>query len=90
MALQLSVSRSGASFSENFYGLKRRRRPLFETDRAKAAVPGVLPEERLRDREIWRSLIFLVSRMPAPLTHRRNIGPSGGPAVPAHEGASIL
>ena len=54
---------SGASFSENFYGLKRRRRPLFETDRAKAAVPGVLPEERLRNREIWRSLIFLVSRI---------------------------
>lgn len=56
-------SHSGASFSENFYGLKRRRRPLFETDRAKAAVPGVLPEERLRNREIWRSLIFLVSRI---------------------------
>ncbi|KAF9816325.1 hypothetical protein IEO21_04190 [Rhodonia placenta] len=50
----------GASFSENFYGLKRRRRPIFETERAKAAVPGVLPEEKLRDREIWRSLLILV------------------------------
>ncbi|KAH9843881.1 cyclin-dependent protein kinase inhibitor [Rhodofomes roseus] len=54
------LRKHGASFSENFYGLKRRRRPLFETERAKAAVPGVLPEERLRDREILRSLIFLV------------------------------
>ncbi|KZT71595.1 hypothetical protein DAEQUDRAFT_665922 [Daedalea quercina L-15889] len=54
------LRKHGASFSENFYGLKRRRRPLFETERAKAAVPGVLPEERLRDREVWRSLIFLV------------------------------
>ncbi|KAI0310671.1 Pex12 amino terminal region-domain-containing protein [Amylostereum chailletii] len=49
-----------ASFSENFYGLKRRRRPLFETERARAAVGGVPPEERLRTREIWRSLVFLV------------------------------
>ncbi|KAI0082598.1 hypothetical protein K474DRAFT_1585646 [Panus rudis PR-1116 ss-1] len=50
----------GASFSENFYGLKRRRRPLFETERANAVVGGVSPEEKLRDREIWRSLVFLV------------------------------
>ncbi|OBZ76114.1 Peroxisome assembly protein 12 [Grifola frondosa] len=50
----------GASFSENFYGLKRRRRPLFETERARAAVGGIFPEEKLRDREIWRSLLFLV------------------------------
>ncbi|KAJ3556938.1 hypothetical protein NM688_g1748 [Phlebia brevispora] len=50
----------GASFAENFYGLKRRRRPVFETDRAKTAVGGILPEEKLRGREIWRSLVFLV------------------------------
>lgn len=50
----------GASFAENFYGLKRRRRPLFETERARAAVPGIPPEEKLRDREIWRSIFFLV------------------------------
>lgn len=50
----------GASFAENFYGLKRRRRPIFETDRAKAAVGGVLPGEKLRGREVWRSLAVLV------------------------------
>ncbi|CAL1701371.1 unnamed protein product [Somion occarium] len=50
----------GASFAENFYGLKRRRKPLFETERANAAVGGVPPEEKLRDREIWRSLLFLI------------------------------
>ncbi|KAI9000930.1 Pex12 amino terminal region-domain-containing protein [Trametes punicea] len=50
----------GASFAENFYGLKRRRVPLFKTDRARSASGGVFPEEKLRDREIWRSLIFLV------------------------------
>ncbi|KZT12790.1 uncharacterized protein LAESUDRAFT_668757 [Laetiporus sulphureus 93-53] len=50
----------GASFSENFYGLKRRRSPLFEAERARAAVPGILEEEKLREREIRRSLIFLI------------------------------
>ncbi|KAJ8456398.1 hypothetical protein ONZ51_g12151 [Trametes cubensis] len=50
----------GASFAENFYGLKRRRVPLFKTDRARSAAGGVFPEEKLRDREIWRSLLFLV------------------------------
>ncbi|THH13895.1 hypothetical protein EW146_g6377 [Bondarzewia mesenterica] len=49
-----------ASFAENFYGLKRRRRPLIETERAKAAVGGVPPEESLRTREVWRSLILLI------------------------------
>ncbi|KAH9045748.1 cyclin-dependent protein kinase inhibitor [Lactarius pseudohatsudake] len=49
-----------ASFSENFYGLKRRRKPLIETERARAAVGGVPVEEKLRDREVWRSLIILV------------------------------
>ncbi|KZT27047.1 hypothetical protein NEOLEDRAFT_1131563 [Neolentinus lepideus HHB14362 ss-1] len=49
-----------ASFAENFYGLKRRRRPLIEPERAKAAVGGVFEEEKLRDREIRRSLVLLV------------------------------
>lgn len=52
---------AGASFAENFYGLKRRRRPIFETERATAAVGGVPPEEKLGSREIWGSLLFLVS-----------------------------
>ncbi|EMD40663.1 hypothetical protein CERSUDRAFT_45034 [Gelatoporia subvermispora B] len=54
------LRRHGASFAENFYGLKRRRRPVLETGRAKVAVPGGLSEEKLRDKEIWRSLLFLV------------------------------
>ncbi|KAI0347330.1 hypothetical protein BDW22DRAFT_1387481 [Trametopsis cervina] len=54
------LRKHGASFAENFYGLKRRRRPVFETERAQAAVGGVPAEEKLRGREIWRSLIFLV------------------------------
>ena len=51
---------TGASFAENFYGLKRRRAPLFKTERARSAAGGVFPEERMREREIWRSLVFLV------------------------------
>ena len=38
---------AGASFAENFYGIKRRRAPLFKTDRARSAVGGVFPEETL-------------------------------------------
>ncbi|KAG6866500.1 hypothetical protein C0991_003044 [Blastosporella zonata] len=49
-----------ASFSENFYGLKRRRRPYMETPRVKAAVGGIPSGEALRSREITRSLLFLV------------------------------
>ncbi|KAG6831882.1 hypothetical protein H0H92_006999 [Tricholoma furcatifolium] len=49
-----------ASFSENFYGLKRRRRPYIETARTRAAVPGVPPGEALGNREIARSLLLLV------------------------------
>ena len=52
---------AGASFAENFYGLKRRRVPLFKMERARSAVGGVFPEEKLRNREMWRSLFFLVS-----------------------------
>lgn len=54
------VCAADASFSENFYGLKRRRRPFIETERARAAVGGVPVGEKLRDREVWRSLIVLV------------------------------
>lgn len=50
----------GASFSENFYGLKRRRKPVIETDRAKAAVGGVSTEEKLRRIDIVQSLLVLV------------------------------
>ncbi|KIJ56841.1 hypothetical protein M422DRAFT_218554 [Sphaerobolus stellatus SS14] len=50
----------GASFAENFYGLKRRRKPWIEADRADAAVGRVLSEERLRPKERWQSLLFLV------------------------------
>jgi hypothetical protein len=49
-----------ASFAENFYGLKRRRRPFIETERARAAVGDLPMEEKLRDREVWRSLLVLV------------------------------
>ncbi|KAJ3842518.1 cyclin-dependent protein kinase inhibitor [Lentinula raphanica] len=54
------LQRHGASFSENFYGLKRRRRPYIEPERAKAATGGILEAEKLGSREIRRSLIFLV------------------------------
>ncbi|KAF8591566.1 hypothetical protein K439DRAFT_1326978 [Ramaria rubella] len=50
----------GASFAENFYGLKRRRRPWIETPRAIGAVGSVRAEEKLRSQEIWKSLLFLV------------------------------
>src|ERR1700722_13428602 len=55
-----SVIALDASFSENFYGLKRRRRPWVETVRAQAAVGGIPPEEKLQNRDIQRSLLFLV------------------------------
>lgn len=54
------LRKHNASFAENFYGLKRRRRPFIETERARAAVGGVPVEEKLRDPEVWRSLIVLV------------------------------
>ncbi|KAJ6627519.1 cyclin-dependent protein kinase inhibitor [Mycena sp. CBHHK59/15] len=54
------LRKHNASFSENFYGLKRRRWPFIETERAKAAVGGIPPGEGLRAQEIWRSLLFLV------------------------------
>ncbi|KAF7331871.1 Cyclin-dependent protein kinase inhibitor [Mycena kentingensis (nom. inval.)] len=54
------LRKHNASFSENFYGLKRRRRPFIETERALAAVGGVPPGEKLRNGDLWRSLGFLV------------------------------
>jgi hypothetical protein len=54
------LRKHGASFSENFYGLKRRRKPWIETERVKAAVGGIPAGEKLRSQEIWRSLVFLV------------------------------
>ncbi|CAD6973612.1 unnamed protein product [Tilletia controversa] len=66
----------GSSFAENFYGLRRRRRPAITTDRAKAAGAartgsaasttldgsrqGVALQERLGSKEIYLSLLFLV------------------------------
>lgn len=56
------IGKHGASFAENFYGLKRRRRPLFSTERADAAVGGssMAKESRLGRREMRLSLLFLV------------------------------
>jgi hypothetical protein len=57
---------AGASFSEHFYGLKRRRKPVIETERANIAVGGVPKLEKLRRIDIFQSLVFLVSTI-APL-----------------------
>jgi hypothetical protein len=51
----------GASFAENFYGLKRRRKPWVETERARAAVGGIPAGDKLEKKQITRSLFFLVS-----------------------------
>ncbi|PWZ02708.1 hypothetical protein BCV70DRAFT_196957 [Testicularia cyperi] len=54
----------GSSFSENFYGLKRRKRPALHTSRAKASSEAtsvsIASAERLTKREIRLSLLFLV------------------------------
>jgi len=50
----------GASFSEHFYGLKRRRKPVIETERANAAVGGIPQHEKLRKIDMFQSLMFLV------------------------------
>ncbi|KAF8320737.1 hypothetical protein DL93DRAFT_2124363 [Clavulina sp. PMI_390] len=49
-----------ASFSEHFYGLKRRRKPVIETERANLAVGGVPEQEKLRREDMAKSLFFLV------------------------------
>ncbi|GAA96706.1 uncharacterized protein L969DRAFT_105726 [Mixia osmundae IAM 14324] len=52
----------GASFAENFYGLKRRRRPGFAAERSSSASVTQLHtnHERLRRTDIQRSLLFLI------------------------------
>lgn len=55
------LKKHNASFAENFYGLKRRRRPFIDSQRAQAAVGGIPPGEKLRNREVTRSLFFLVA-----------------------------
>ncbi|KAK2466431.1 hypothetical protein APHAL10511_002073 [Amanita phalloides] len=54
------LRKHNASFAENFYGLKRRRKPFIPTDKTSAAVGGLPTGGKLGDREIWRSLLFLV------------------------------
>jgi len=54
------LEKHNSSFSENFYGLKRRRRPFIESERATAAVGGIPTGEALGSQEIWRSLLFLI------------------------------
>ncbi|WFD32947.1 ubiquitin-protein ligase peroxin 12 [Malassezia sp. CBS 17886] len=51
-----------ASFTENFYGLHRRRRPLVSAKRVEAALsrPVLQTKHRLRSRDIRVSLLFLV------------------------------
>ncbi|QRV76634.1 cyclin-dependent kinase inhibitor [Ceratobasidium sp. AG-Ba] len=50
----------GASFAENFYGMKRRRTPTIETVRVNAALNDISPHEKLGPKDINRSLFFLV------------------------------
>lgn len=64
---------AGASFAENFYGLKRRRKPLIETERARAAVGGVPVEEQLGQKELRRSLLFLVNYYDFLMLSGRNL-----------------
>jgi len=54
------LRKHGASFSENFYGLKRRRKPYIEPERARAATGGIPEAEKLGNKEIQRSLLLLV------------------------------
>lgn len=63
LASEHSSSTLDASFAENFYGLKRRRHPWVPTDRVAVAVRGAPVAEKLRDREIWQSLFFLVCQL---------------------------
>lgn len=81
---------TGASFSENFYGLKRRRKPLIETERARAAVGGVAEEEQLGPKELRRSLLFLVSYYDFLTLFGRNLCVSGWHSLLACEGERLL
>ncbi|EJT97716.1 hypothetical protein DACRYDRAFT_119374 [Dacryopinax primogenitus] len=51
---------TNASFSENFYGLKRRKKPIFEIERANIAAGGAGDHETLTPRARLLSLLFLV------------------------------
>ncbi|KAG9104104.1 ubiquitin-protein ligase peroxin 12 [Ceratobasidium sp. 370] len=51
----------GASFAENFYGMKRRRTPAVETVRVNAVLDDISPHEKLQPKDINRSLFFLVA-----------------------------
>jgi peroxin-12 len=55
-----TFSFKGSSFAENFYGLKRRRRPGVASEGAPAAVDMFTNHQRLGKREIRLSLFFLV------------------------------
>ncbi|CAD6574171.1 MAG: ubiquitin-protein ligase peroxin 12 [Cyphobasidiales sp. Tagirdzhanova-0007] len=55
------LSQWNGSFSENFYGMKRRRRPGVSSERAQAAVDIFTDHEKLRKREIRWSLFFLIA-----------------------------
>ena len=81
---------TGASFSENFYGLKRRRKPLIETERAKAAVGGVPEEEQLGSKELRRSLLFLVNYYELLTLSGRNLCVLGWHSLLACEGKRLL
>ncbi|KAG8754770.1 ubiquitin-protein ligase peroxin 12 [Serendipita sp. 396] len=54
------LRKHGASFSENFYGLVRRRRPVVETEKANIAVGRAAEPPKLRERDIQQSLLLLV------------------------------
>lgn len=80
-----------ASFAENFYGLKRRRRPIYVTERATAAVGGIPVQERLGRREVIRSLIFLVRLASLKLSRGLLILICIGRAtIPAFKGPRLL
>lgn len=67
MVLMLAVERHylrtwNASFTEHFYGLRRRRRPAVSTQRLDASVPPnkLQAARQLRDRDVNWSVFFLV------------------------------
>lgn len=49
------------SFAENFYGMKRRRRPGVSSERAQAAADLFSDHQALRKRELRWSLFFLIA-----------------------------
>ena len=66
MVLMLAVERHylrtwNASFTEHFYGLRRRRRPAVSTQRLDASVPPnkLQAARQLRDRDVNWSVFFL-------------------------------